>query len=205
MDDKNKTKDNPKARLELQEYCRQPELHLQSANNGKVFKPEASYTFTLEQRRQICECIANLKMPEGYASNMGKLADMVEGKLTHMKSHDYHIFMETLIPIAFCGVPENIWKPIFVLTTSTVICHVLEISPIGTMVEVENVLDVAYQNNTSCVNQKVDDQLENDLEHPQRLLEEVDMEKITIIENEDEESPNENEISEEEEFSDEEG
>nr|XP_018625072.1 uncharacterized protein LOC108944464 [Nicotiana tomentosiformis] len=51
-------------------------------------------------------------MPESYASNLGKRADMVEGKLTHMKSHDCHIFMETLIPIAFCGFPENIWKPI---------------------------------------------------------------------------------------------
>jgi len=47
-------------------------------------------------------------MPEGYASNLGKRADMIEGKLTHMKSHDCHIFMETLIPIAFCGLPENI-------------------------------------------------------------------------------------------------
>ncbi|XP_070054771.1 uncharacterized protein [Nicotiana tomentosiformis] len=89
-----------------------PELHLQSTNNGKVFKPKSSYTFTLEQRGQICEWVANLKMPEGYASNLGKHVDMVEGKLTHMKGHDCHIFMETLIPIAFCGFPENIWKPI---------------------------------------------------------------------------------------------
>ena len=81
---------------------------------------------------------------------------------------------------------------------------VIKTKPVG-RVEVENVLDVAYQNDTSSVNQMVDDQLENDLEHPQRILEEVDMEEITIIENEDEESPNENEISEEEEFSDEEG
>jgi len=51
MDDKNKTKDNPEARLDLQEYYRRPELHLQSANNDK---PKARYTFTLEQRRQIC-------------------------------------------------------------------------------------------------------------------------------------------------------
>ncbi|XP_070012997.1 uncharacterized protein [Nicotiana sylvestris] len=34
MDDKNKTKDNPKTRLDLQEYCRRPELHLQYENNG---------------------------------------------------------------------------------------------------------------------------------------------------------------------------
>ncbi|WMV07923.1 hypothetical protein MTR67_001308 [Solanum verrucosum] len=51
-------------------------------------------------------------MPEGYASNLGKRADMNEGKLIGMKSHDCHVFMETLIPIAFSHLPERIWKPI---------------------------------------------------------------------------------------------
>ena len=72
MDVKGKTKDNPKARMDLQEYCRRPELYLQTANNGKVFKPKASYTFTLEERRQICDWVTKLKMHEGYASNLGK-------------------------------------------------------------------------------------------------------------------------------------
>ena len=50
----------------------------------------------------------------------------------------------------------------------------------------------------------MDDQLENDLEHPERILEEVDINKVTIIENEDEESTDEAQTSEDEEFSDEE-
>lgn len=37
---------------------------------------------------------------------------MEVGKLSHLKSHDCHVFMETLVPIAFCGLPERIWKPI---------------------------------------------------------------------------------------------
>jgi len=51
-------------------------------------------------------------MSEGYASNLGKRVDMNEGKLIGMKRHDYHVFMETLIPIAFSHLPESIWKPI---------------------------------------------------------------------------------------------
>jgi len=112
MDVKGKTKDNPKARMDLQEYCRRSELYLQTTNNGKVFKPKASYTFTLEERRQICDWVTKLKMPEGYASNLGKKVDMEVGKLSHLKSHDCHVFMETLVHIAFCGLPERIWKPI---------------------------------------------------------------------------------------------
>ncbi|XP_060177962.1 uncharacterized protein LOC132607901 [Lycium barbarum] len=42
MDVKGKTKDNPKARLDLQEYCRRRELWLQDKRNG-VFKPKSSY------------------------------------------------------------------------------------------------------------------------------------------------------------------
>ncbi|KAK6791414.1 hypothetical protein RDI58_010495 [Solanum bulbocastanum] len=41
-----------------------------------------------------------------------KEADMNEGRLIGMKSHDCHVFMETLIPIAFSHLPERIWKPI---------------------------------------------------------------------------------------------
>jgi len=80
---------------------------------------------------------------------------------------------------------------------------VIKTKPVG-RVEVENVLDVAYQNDISNVHQIVDDQLENDLEHPECILEEVDINEVTIIENEDEESTDEAQTSEDEEFSDEE-
>ncbi|KAK6803440.1 hypothetical protein RDI58_001224 [Solanum bulbocastanum] len=65
----------------------------------------------MEQKRKICEWVKSLKMPDGYASNLGKRADIERGILHGMKSHDCHVFMEQLLPIAFCGLPENIWKP----------------------------------------------------------------------------------------------
>lgn len=36
---------------------------------------------------------------------------MEHGKLYGLKSHGCHIFMETLLPIAFSGFPDRIWKP----------------------------------------------------------------------------------------------
>ncbi|XP_060190439.1 uncharacterized protein LOC132619603 [Lycium barbarum] len=110
MDVKGKTKDNPKARLDLQEYCMRKELWLQDKGNG-VFKPKASYSFTMDHKRKICEWVKNLKMPDGYASNLEKRVDMAQGKLHGMKSHDCHVFMETLLPIAFSSLPARIWKP----------------------------------------------------------------------------------------------
>lgn len=37
-----------------------------------MFKPKASYTFTLEERRQICDWVKKLKMPEGYGRILEK-------------------------------------------------------------------------------------------------------------------------------------
>ncbi|WMV07895.1 hypothetical protein MTR67_001280 [Solanum verrucosum] len=111
MDVTGKTKDNVKARLDLPEHCRRPELHLEESANNKLLKPKASYSFTMEQKRKICEWVESLKMPDGYASNLGKRVDIEREILHGMKSHDCHVFMEQLLPIAFCGLPENIWKP----------------------------------------------------------------------------------------------
>ena len=111
MDVTGKTKDSVKARMDLPEYCRRKELWLQEKQNNKFFKPKASYSFTRDQKRKICEWVEQLKMPAGHASNLGKCVDMEHGKLHCMKSHDCHVFMETLLPIAFSGLPNRIWKP----------------------------------------------------------------------------------------------
>jgi predicted amino acid-binding ACT domain protein len=108
MDIKGRTKDNVKARKDLKEVCKSRGLELQEQSNGKMKKPKANYTFTLEQKREVCEWVKGLKMPDGYASNMARCVDMKEGKLHGMKSHDCHVFMERLLPIAFNSLPEQI-------------------------------------------------------------------------------------------------
>ncbi|KAL0303004.1 UNVERIFIED_CONTAM: hypothetical protein Sradi_6168500 [Sesamum radiatum] len=73
--------------------------------------PKAIYTLTREQNRRICEWITRLKFPDGYASNLACCVDMKELKLHGMKSHDCHVFMQKLIPIAFHEMfPESMWS-----------------------------------------------------------------------------------------------
>lgn len=51
-----------------------------------------------------------LKFPDGYASNIRRGVNLLQKKIFGLKSHDYHIFMERLLPVAFRGfLPENIW------------------------------------------------------------------------------------------------
>ncbi|KAL3504026.1 hypothetical protein ACH5RR_033867 [Cinchona calisaya] len=57
MDNKDRTKDKAKARKDLSIYCGQHELELKALNNGKLAKPKANFTFSLEQRCEICNWV----------------------------------------------------------------------------------------------------------------------------------------------------
>ncbi|KAL0412281.1 UNVERIFIED_CONTAM: hypothetical protein Slati_3817800 [Sesamum latifolium] len=58
-----------------------------------------------------CEWIKGLQFPDGYASNLARCIDMMELRMHGMKSHDYHVFMQKLIPIAFREMlPEHVWS-----------------------------------------------------------------------------------------------
>jgi len=49
-------------------------------------------------------------MPDGYASNIARCANPEKGTLHGIKSHDCHIFMECLLPIAFWSLPDFVWS-----------------------------------------------------------------------------------------------
>ncbi|GAU48783.1 hypothetical protein TSUD_406260 [Trifolium subterraneum] len=104
-----KTKDNEKARDDLANLCVCGDLEMQPLPNGKFAKPKAKYSFTSEEAKLVCQWIKELKMP---ASNLSRCADVTKGKMKGMKSHDCHIFMECLLPIAFRSLPAEIWKPL---------------------------------------------------------------------------------------------
>ncbi|KAL0416609.1 UNVERIFIED_CONTAM: hypothetical protein Slati_3492800 [Sesamum latifolium] len=72
--------------------------------------PKAVYTLTRDQKKRIFEWITSLKFPDGYASNLSRCVDMANLRLHGMKSHDCHVFMQKLIPIAFCEMLlESVW------------------------------------------------------------------------------------------------
>nr|GEY07555.1 hypothetical protein [Tanacetum cinerariifolium] len=111
MDDNDKTKDNGKARQDDKEYCKCRELELVSDVDGKVSKPKASFSFTKEQKQVVLQWVKKLKFPDGYASNLLRCADVHKGNMFGMKSHDFHVFIKRLLPIAFRErFPEPVWK-----------------------------------------------------------------------------------------------
>nr|GEV62600.1 hypothetical protein [Tanacetum cinerariifolium] len=111
MDDNDKTKDNGKARQDVKEYCKRREQELVSDVDGKVSKPKESFSLTKEQKQVVLQWVKKLQFADGYASNLSRCADVHKGKMFGMKSHDCHVFMERLLPIAFREMlPEPVWK-----------------------------------------------------------------------------------------------
>jgi hypothetical protein len=52
-----------------------------------------------------------LKFPDGYAAGFRRAVNLKTKKITGLKSHDYHIMMERLLPIMFCGyLKVSIWQ-----------------------------------------------------------------------------------------------
>ena len=108
MNVEGKTKDNAKSREDLKELCSRPELHRDETTNKF---PKACYTIDKEAKEALCQFLKELRFPDGYASNMGRCVDMKKHKLVGMKSHDCHVFMQRLMPIAFRELlPGKVWQ-----------------------------------------------------------------------------------------------
>jgi len=112
MNVSDKTKDNDKARRDIVLYYRRRDLELQSQTNGKLLKPKANYTLTKDEAKIVCHWIKELRMPDGYSCNLARCADTEKGSIHGMKSHDCHVFMETLLPIAFSSLPMHVLNPV---------------------------------------------------------------------------------------------
>jgi hypothetical protein len=47
---------------------------------------------------------------DGYCSNMSKGVNLLIGKVTRLKSHNYHIWIERLLPVMVRGyLLEHVW------------------------------------------------------------------------------------------------
>jgi hypothetical protein len=101
-----KTKDNIKARHDLADLYNCPSLELK-VNGGK---PHASFCLKLQQRKEVMRWMKGLKFPDGYTAGLRRYVNMTTGKLIGLKSHDYHIIMEKLLPVIFWGYFDDaVW------------------------------------------------------------------------------------------------
>jgi hypothetical protein len=109
MDVKGKTKDNIKARLDIVLFCNCKNMEL-VFDGSRVAKPRASFVLEKNAQLLVYKWLKILHFLDGHASNISRLVNMKECRLYGMKSNDCHVFVQTLIPLAYRDLlPKGIW------------------------------------------------------------------------------------------------
>ncbi|KAL5538476.1 hypothetical protein UlMin_035499 [Ulmus minor] len=98
MGDPHKSKDTDNVRRDLQNLGIRYELHLYEDGN-RLMKPAAEYTFSEANRRNFCRFVRSVKFPDGFASNLSKNVAQNDSRIVGLKSHDYHVIMQRLLPV----------------------------------------------------------------------------------------------------------
>ncbi|XP_035544633.1 uncharacterized protein LOC118348016 [Juglans regia] len=94
-----KTKDSINARRDLMILGIKKELHLQE-HGQRLVMPPACYTLQGDERRSFCEWLQAVKFPDGFAGNVARCVTLNGCKISRMKSHDCHIFLQRLFLVA---------------------------------------------------------------------------------------------------------
>ena len=100
-------KDTVKVRRDLQ--CKGIRRHLwltpHPKKSGRMLKPAAPYVLTSEESNIFANVIESLKPPSGLVSNMAQY--IRKKKFGGFKSHDYHVLMQQVMPLALRGLLQR--------------------------------------------------------------------------------------------------
>ena len=126
-----KSRDNIKGRVDQKMLCDRPKLDMQPPTGEKKWrKPKASFVLTREQRKEALMWIAMLMFPDGYAANLKRGVKLAAMRIIGLKSHDYHIWLERLLPVMVRGyIPEEDWRVLAELSYFFRVLCAKELSP----------------------------------------------------------------------------
>lgn len=113
LDIQGKTKDPLVAREDLRDWGIREELHLQERENKRI-KPAACFTLSSSERNEFCQFLKSIKYPDGFAANISRRVK--DNKIFGLKSHDFHILLQRLIPAGIRGyLPKEVIEVLYEL------------------------------------------------------------------------------------------
>lgn len=97
-------KDNPSTRIDMHVQNIRPHQWLQNTgtNSDKYYMPDVSYVLSSKDRAMFLTTLKALKTPTNYVSALHKRIN--KGKLSGLKSHDYHILMQQILPLCLRNI-----------------------------------------------------------------------------------------------------
>jgi len=94
------SKDNEKGKKDLQNMEIRAHLWLIENPNKKHYIPPAECTMSSDDKEMFLRVLKYLKVPGAYASNISRCVNLKDRKILNLKSHDNHILMQGILPIA---------------------------------------------------------------------------------------------------------
>nr|GEW40081.1 hypothetical protein [Tanacetum cinerariifolium] len=125
-----KTKDVVNVRKDMVQMGIRLELAPVENDRKRTYLPPACYTMSKTEKMQFCQCLHDIKVPSSYSVNINRLVSVKDCKILGMKSHDCHVLMTHMIPIALHGLLlEHIRQTITKLCLFFIIIHLKVIDP----------------------------------------------------------------------------
>lgn len=97
---KKKSKDSVNAREDMRALdIQKDQWIITDPDTKKKVHPRAPYVLTPEERKNFLQILKSIKFPTGFCSNLGNNVTIEPPGLHCLKSHDYHVLMEDLLPV----------------------------------------------------------------------------------------------------------
>ena len=77
-----------------------PHLWLQPHPNRDPIMPLTPYSMSLYEKGGFLKFLQKLKVPSEYGPNISRCVNMKQRKLLNLKSHDNHVLMQDILPVA---------------------------------------------------------------------------------------------------------
>ncbi|KAG0573802.1 hypothetical protein KC19_VG210300 [Ceratodon purpureus] len=91
-------------RKDLQEQGVMEDLHLvRDKATNSYLKPQAPYVLRASEKQRVLQAIKNVRTPSGHCANFSKLVNLEKGKFQFMRSHDWHVLLEEVLPSTLRG------------------------------------------------------------------------------------------------------
>ena len=75
--------------------------------NAAVVLPAACFTLSPAELEQFFRCLLEVKVPHGYSGSISRYLDLAKKRFTGMKSHDCHVLMTQILPVAIRGIMDE--------------------------------------------------------------------------------------------------
>src|SRR4051812_3818841 len=72
-----------------------------------ITAPHACFTLSQKEIHQLINCLLGIKLPYGFAGKISRYLDSAKQRFSGMKSHDCHVLMTQLLPVAMRGIMDD--------------------------------------------------------------------------------------------------